>query len=128
MVNNDPNNNGALIPSITGSPQLDTFIRYGILAAAAALTGVIVTWLNAHGFTDPNLAVLISGATVSFLSAIAVVVWGYLQNRKTQQAVVQHVVTAAITSTIPPAVKAAITPEQEVAITNALNTGQLKGA
>lgn len=68
-----------VIPSITGYPQLDSLIRSALLSAAAALTAVIVTWLNAHGFTDPNLSVMIGGAILSLLGAVVIAGWGFLQ-------------------------------------------------
>lgn len=115
-----------VIPSITGSPQLDTLIRYGLIAGSTALTAVIVTWLNAHGFNDPNLTTVVGAAILGVLVTLATMAWGFLQNKIIKTAVVEHIVSAAATGTVPVSVAAAATPEQEVRITDALNAGQLK--
>lgn len=82
-----------LLPSITGNQAIDRLIRSGLLAVAAAVTGVIVTWLNAHGFHDPNLSLMISGAIVSILSGIAVTAWGYINGKHSEAAAKAAVVT-----------------------------------
>lgn len=115
-----------VIPSITGSPQLDTAIRYGLITGSTFVTGIIVGWLNAHHFVDPNLTVIVGGAVLTVMTAAATMFWGFLQNRMATASVVDHVTTAAITGTIPANVIAAATPAQEVKITEALNTAQLE--
>lgn len=122
----DADHPAPVIPSITGSPQLDTLIRYGLIAGSTALTAIIVTWLNAHGFSDPNLSTAVGAAVLGVLGVIATAAWGFLNNRIIKTAVVEHVVTAAMTGNVPVAVAAAATPEQEVRITDALNSAQLK--
>ena len=67
------------VPTITGNPGIDSLIRSALIAAAAALTGVMLTWLNAHGFNDPNLNLLLSGAVLTVLTTAAVALWGYLK-------------------------------------------------
>jgi len=67
------------VPTITGNPGLDSLIRSALIAAAAALTGIMLTWLNAHGFSDPNLNLLLSGAVLTVLTTAAVAAWGYLK-------------------------------------------------
>jgi hypothetical protein len=128
MSLNDVNKPVSVIPSITGYPQLDTMIRYALLAAAAAITGIIVTWLNAHGFTDPNLTLMVSGAVISVLGIAAVFVWGFVQNKLLKTSVVAHVVSAARTGNIPATVQAAITPAVEIKITDDLNAKSLADA
>ena len=45
--------NATLVPTVTGNPAADTIIRNSIIGLSGAIAGVIVTWLNAHGFNDP---------------------------------------------------------------------------
>lgn len=66
--------------SLTGNPAVDNLIRTALLSGSVALTAIIVTWLGAHGFTDPNLNLLISGAIFSVLAAGATALWGYLRS------------------------------------------------
>lgn len=72
-----PNPFSALV--ITGNATVDAVIRYGLVAILAALTGIIGGWLNAHGFHDPNLNLLISGALISTLSGGVLALWGILR-------------------------------------------------
>lgn len=70
--------------SITGNQAVDGLILKGIGFAAAGLTAVILTWLNAHGFNDPNLNLMISGAVASVLAMVAVAIWGFIKSRLDQ--------------------------------------------
>lgn len=78
-------NPGALNPFaslvVTGNPTVDSVIRYGLVAILAALSGIIGGWLNAHGFHDPNINLLVSGALISILSAGALALWGILRTK-----------------------------------------------
>lgn len=125
MPNIDISKTTSVIPTITGNSQLDTMIRYFLLAASAAITAIIVTWLNAHGFTDPNLVTMISGAVFTALVVIAVFIWGFIQNNLLKVSVVNHVIATAVTGKVTPAVKAIATPAQEILITEALNAKSL---
>lgn len=69
----------ATVPSITGNNGLDSLIRSGLIGASGAITGVILTWLNAHGFNDPNLNLMVSAAIFALLVAGATALWGYLK-------------------------------------------------
>lgn len=75
------------VPSLTGNPGLDSIIRSGLIAASAAITGVILTWLNAHGFNDPNLSVMIGGAVFAALLALAGAAWGWLKGTQVGQVI-----------------------------------------
>lgn len=75
------------VTTITGNPGLDSLIRSALIAAAAALTGVMLGWLNAHGFNDPNLNLLLSGAVLTVLTTAAVTLWGYLKGTQVGRAV-----------------------------------------
>jgi hypothetical protein len=66
---------------ITGNATVDAAIRYGLFGVLTALTGIIGGWLNAHGFQDPNINLLVTGALVSILSAGAVALWGILRTK-----------------------------------------------
>lgn len=87
----NPGTPTSILPSITGNQGIDRLIRSALLAIAAGVTGVIVTWLNSHGFHDPNLSLMVSGAVVSTLTAILIVVWGWINGKKTEVAAKQAV-------------------------------------
>lgn len=70
--------------SITGNPAIDGLILKGLMAGSAAIVGVILTWLNAHGFNDPNLNLMLSGAVLSVLAMIATAIWGFIKSRLDQ--------------------------------------------
>ena len=113
---------GSPLPSITGNQSIDRLIRSGLLAVAAGATGVIVTWLNAHGFHDPNLSLMISGAIVSTLTGAAIVAWGWINGKNTEAAAKQALVDgvsagiAHAESPIPTIPLQAVTPEAATAI------------
>lgn len=86
MSNQGVSGSPSLLPSITGNPSWDRLIRSGLLVAAGSITAIIVTWLNAHGFKDPNIDLMVSGAVFSGLSTAAVVVWGYVNSKNTETA------------------------------------------
>lgn len=75
--------------SITGNPAIDGLILKGILAVAAAATGIILTWLNAHGFSDPNLNLMVSGVIVSILTMGVTAIWGWMNSKVAQAKAVQ---------------------------------------
>lgn len=75
--------------SITGNPALDGLILKGLMAGSAAIAGVIITWLNAHGFSDPNLNLMLSGAVLSVLAMIATAIWGWINSKVAQAKGVQ---------------------------------------
>lgn len=116
-----------LVPSITGYPLLDTLLRIGLTSGSAALTAVILTWLNAHGFNDPNLSVMIGGAILTTLIGAATVGWSLIQAKLNQLSIVQHVMNAAATGEIPENIKLAAIKAPSVSeetITKALNNAE----
>lgn len=70
--------------SITGNPAIDGMILKGLMAGSAAIAGVILTWLNAHGFNDPNLNLMLSGAVLSVLAMVATAIWSFIKSRLDQ--------------------------------------------
>lgn len=70
--------------AITGNPAIDGLILKGLMAGSAAIAGVILTWLNAHGFNDPNLNLMLSGAVLSVLAMVATAIWGFIKSRLDQ--------------------------------------------
>lgn len=74
--------------TVTGNPKVDAIIRYVLVAACAAATGVITTWLNAHGFNDPNLSLMVAGAITSTAGVVAIALWGIIKASK-NEAIVQ---------------------------------------
>lgn len=75
------------VPSITGNPGLDSLIRSGLIAVSSAGTAVIWTWLNAHGFKDPNINLMISGAIFAALLALVGAIWGWLKGTQVGQVI-----------------------------------------
>ena len=69
---------------MTGNPAIDGLILKGLTVVAAALAGIIYGWLRAHGFSDPNLSLMISGAILSVLCTVAVFVWGWFVSKINQ--------------------------------------------
>ena len=69
---------------ITGNPTIDAVLRYALVAACAAGTGVITTWLNAHGFNDPNLSLMVGGAVASTLGGLVLALWGIVKASKNE--------------------------------------------
>lgn len=105
-----------LVPTVTGNPAADTIIRNCIIASSGAAAGVMVTWLNAHGFNDPNLSLMISGAIAAVLSAVAATVWGWWATHMSQNAIVENTIHAALTGEVPVAVIAKATEAQAKAV------------
>lgn len=130
-MSNPEMNSKPIIPNITGNPMLDTAIRIGLTSGSAALTAIILTWLNAHGFVDPHLSVLIGGVVLSTLIGAATVIWSFVQTRLNKLSVVQHTIEAVATGQISDAVKVAALKAPSVSeeqITKALNNAEtIKG-
>jgi hypothetical protein len=108
--------NTALVPTVTGNPAADTLIRNGIIAASGAAAGIIVTWLNAHGFNDPNLTLMVSGAVAALLSGVAATAWGWWQTHQSQAAIVNNTVHAALTGEVPESIISKATEAQAQAV------------
>lgn len=88
-----------ILPSITGNVAIDGLIRGTLLSISAATTAVIVTWLNAHGFNDPNLTVMISGGVFSALSVVAIMGWGWISHKRSEVAA-EAAQTTAVKATL----------------------------
>ncbi len=108
--------NAALVPTITGNPATDTIIRNAIIGLSGAAAGVIVTWLNAHGFADPNLSLMVSGAVAAVLSTVAAAAWGVWATHKSQAAIVNNTVHAALTGEVPVSVISKASESQAKAV------------
>lgn len=108
--------NAATVPTVTGNPATDTIIRNAIIGMSGAAAGVIVTWLNSHGFNDPNLSLMISGAIAAVLSMLAATIWGWWSTLQSQKAIVNNTVHAALTGEVPVSVMAKATIAQAVAV------------
>lgn len=105
-----------LVPTVTGNPAADTLIRNCIIASSGAAAGIMVTWLNAHGFNDPNLSLMISGAIAAVLSAVAATAWGWWATHMSQNAIVNNTIHAALTGEVPVSVIAKATEAQAKAV------------
>lgn len=66
----------------TGNPALNSLIQRGLLLATGGITVWITAWLSAKGWYDPNFGWLITVAVFGFLSAIAVLIWGWIKNSR----------------------------------------------
>ena len=108
--------NAPLVPTVTGNPAADTIIRNGIIGLSGMAAGVIVTWLNAHGFHDPNLTLMVSGGFAAVLSMLAATVWGWMATHWSQAAIVNNTVHAALTGEVPVAVISKATEAQAQAV------------
>ncbi len=75
------------IPTITGYPGIDSLVRTALVAASAAAAGIIVGWLNAHGFNDPNLSLMLSGVIFGVLTTLAVAFWGWFKGTQVGKAI-----------------------------------------
>lgn len=107
--------------NVTGSPQLDSLLRGLIATASGAITVYILGFLNAHGVTTEGYTEIFGAAIFSMLVAIASIVWGIVNAQLTKNANILHVVEAAKTGVIPPAViAAATTPKQVDAVLSAI--------
>lgn len=131
--------NAPVLPFTTGSTGMDSITRSVIIGVSGAITGIIVGWLNAHGFNDPNLTVLVSGAIFATLAGVAGAAWGYIQQKRVKASVVERTIAAAATRSVAPEIIHSANPEQlqriidtgvaktpaaEVALTAALNKAQ----
>lgn len=91
------------VPAITQNQGTESLIRSAILVGSALVTGIILAWLNAHGFTTTDITflgytispdTLIGGAVFTTLSTIAAAVWGWLRGTQIGQVFEQHEVAA----------------------------------
>lgn len=92
-----------VIPTLTGNPVIDSMIGAALVSASTALATVCVTWMNSHGFQGADQT-QIFGAIFGILGLISTVIWRWVQTRKIQPAVADHVITAAATGVIPDSV------------------------
>lgn len=106
----------ALVPTVTGNPAADTIIRNAIIGLSGGAAGVIVGWLNAHGFNDPNLTLMVSGAIAATLSFVAATAWGWYATHLSQAAIVNNTVHAALTGEVPASVMSKATVAQAQAV------------
>lgn len=115
--------NTPLTPSITGNPQVDTFLGYAATHLGVLVAGISIAWMNAHGFDTASLAktgldmtVLITTTVAGFSLSLAAWIWGQLRTKWSQQAIVSNTVQAAVTGKVPEAIAAKATPEQAQAV------------
>jgi hypothetical protein len=112
-----------LVPSITGSPQIDTFLGYLATHVGAIAAAVAIAWMDAHGFdtkalakTGLDLNILIATTVGGFILSIAAWVWGQYRTKWAQGAIVNNTVRAALTGEVPAAIMAKATESQARAI------------
>jgi hypothetical protein len=132
-----------VLPFTTGSTRMDSMLLSVLIGASGIATGLIVGWLNAHGFSDPNLTLLVSGMVFSLLAGVVGGAWSYFKQKQAQDSVVERTIAAATSGSIAPEIIHAANPQQlqrivtagvakspeaEKALTVALNKAQLPPA
>lgn len=112
-----------LVPGITSNPMLDAVIRHGITAVSSAAATAAVVWMDAHGFNPAGLShdgisisALIFLTVTGVLSAAASAAWSWIKTHQSQNAIINGIVTAAITGQVPASVMAKATPDQAQAV------------
>lgn len=70
--------------SITGNPTVDTAIRYCLFGASATITGAILGWLNARGFSSPDLYAYVPMGVLAVLFGLATMIWGVIKTSKNE--------------------------------------------
>lgn len=70
--------------SITGNPTVDAALRYGAVALCGLATGAITGFLNAHGFTDPNLVYYVGTGVAAVLGGLLAAAWGVVKASKNE--------------------------------------------
>lgn len=103
------------IPTITGNPVIDAWLRASILAFSAVTATWIATKLK---ITDPNYLLMVAGLVTAVLTAGATFVWSYVQIQLAKQHIAKQVVDAALSGLISQGVAKTLTPVQ-VAVVNA---------
>lgn len=118
-----------LVPSVTGNPQIDTFLGYLFTHLGVLAAGIAIAWMDAHGFDTKalsnsglDLSVLIATTVGGFLVSIAAWVWGQYRTKWAQGAIVNNTVRAALTGEVPAAIMAKATEAQAQAVEANPNT------
>ena len=93
-----------LVPTFTGNPVYDSMIGAALVSASTALATTSVTWMNAHGFTGVTID-QVAGALIGIGGAVFTVAWRYVQSKKTNVAMAEHVIDAAANGNIPDSIK-----------------------
>lgn len=83
-MNTQPGVSKLLTMSITGNPTADTVIRYGMVGLCGWATGAITGFLNARGFTDPNLFYYVGMALATIIGGVATAAWGIIRTSKNE--------------------------------------------
>lgn len=112
-----------ILPAITGNPRADALWRYAAAAVGALVAGIAIGWANAHGFDFKALAklgidmpTLIAQAATGLVIATVATVMGYRAVGKSEAAVVNNTVAAALTGVVPLAIAAKASEAQAAAI------------
>lgn len=112
-----------IIASLTGAPKAETLARYGAAMIGAAAVGVAVGWAKAHGYKIPDADTI--KLYVQGVGGLVLMIWatmlGFTAMRKSEQAVIQNTVQAALTGEVPAAIMAKASPEQAKAVEDAPN-------
>ena len=121
MADNDVK--AALVPTVTGNPVLDTFVGHTLTAVSAAVATAAVVWGDAHGFNSAallkdgiNLSMIYGAVVFATLSGAFSYGWAWLRTHRSQNAIIDGVVNAAITGIVPAPIAAKASAAQGQAI------------
>ena len=110
------------VPSITGNPVLDTAMRSLLLAIGGGAASILISVLAKYGVTDANLNAQLPTLIATFLTILAtglVGAWSVRTKKTAVSAVVEQSLLAAVSGTVPDAVKALASASQLETITKA---------
>lgn len=114
-----------IVPTITGNPQLDTFIRYTAAHVGMIVAATSVAWMDAHGFDTKaltanglDMSFLISTTVGGILMSTLAYVWGAISTRQSQTAITMNTALAAMTGNVPEAIAAKLPADAAQAVEN----------
>lgn len=113
----------ALVQTFTGNPILDTMIGHTLTAISAAVATACVVWADAHGWNPAwlakdgvDLGVIVGGTVFATLAGAFSYGWAWLRTHRSQNAIIDGVVSAALTGVVPEAVAAKASAAQVAAV------------
>lgn len=107
-----------ILPSFFATAKRDVVARYIAGAAAGGIVGWAAGWARAHGWYVPDKDVLgmATQAIAGLVFVIVVARLGVNATNKSEIAIVNNTVRAAVTGEVPEAIAARATPAQAAAI------------
>lgn len=114
---------GPVLPAITGNPQADALIRYGIAIVGAGALGIGVGWAKAHGYKipDPDTMKLYGQLAGGLILMTWATLWGLKSVRNSQATLVANTVQAAVTGIVPSVIANQMTEKQANSVADPAN-------